>query len=470
MKHLSFAKFLPVLALCFLSIVYGAVSVHLGWWPSGFVGSAKNAAVALLVTQDEELNRNWPTSMERFDSSGYTQPTVISHEPDQNSNEELIFVLGGKQQLRSHCPANGCVAWLMDKDGTIRHVWEIGASLIWEDMEHIEGFSRASNIYAVGAHPFKNGDLLLTYQGRNTYPYGIGLAKFDKDSNLLWKKENFAHHWMSVDENGFIYVPVFSPLDSPVQLGQSRLQIDCNGGTLQEDVIAILDPDGNEVDRISILQSLIDSDLLGLVFQAVHSDRPLPLNYNECDPIHLNDVQVISAEDAATSPHLSAGDLLVSLRSTNTIAVIDRQSKLITWHSTGRTVLQHSPRYMGDNTILIFDNLGDAEYRGGSRIVRLDMSTDAVETVYPLATSADTNDFLSSTAGYIGLSKDREKALVSLTRQGQTVEIDVSNGNLLWEFLNIHDVAGIVEPAENQNAIARFATKTLPTSIPQNFP
>jgi len=461
MKHLSLAMILPVCALCFLSLVYGALSVHLGWWPSASIQNAKNAAVALLATQDEELGRNWPTSMERIETSGHTEPTVIDHLPGVGSDEDLIFVLGGQQQLKSHCPENGCLGWIMDKDGTIRHVWDIGPNLTWEDLEHIEGFSRASNIYAVGAHPFANGDLLVTYQGRNTYPYGVGMAKFDKDSNLLWKKENFAHHWIAVDAEGFIYAPVFSPLDAPVQLGQSVLQISCNGGTLQEDVIAIMDPDGNEVDRISILQSLVDSDYLGLVFQAIHSDRPLPLDYNECDPIHLNDVQVISEADAATSPHLTAGDLLVSLRSTNTVAVIDPKTKLITWQSSGRTVLQHSPRYMGDNTILVFDNLGDSATRGGSRIVRINMSTHAAETIYPRDGNIDTTAFVSSTAGYIGLSSDRKTALISLTRQGQTVEIDLMNGNRLWEFLNIHEVDGVADTGNDESTVARFATKTV---------
>jgi hypothetical protein len=461
MKRSFLALLLPTFALCFLSIVYGALSVHFNWWPSNFIADAKLAATALLSTQEEELSKNWPTSMERFDNSGYTKPTVIDHGSDPNFEDDLIFVLGGHQQLRPNCPMNGCIAWLMDKKGAIQHVWDIGPELIWKNTEHIEGFNRASNIYPVGAHLYKNGDLLLTYQGRNTFPYGVGLAKFDKDSNLLWKKMNFSHHWLSVDKDGFIYVPVFSPLDTPVQLGKSKLQIECSGGVLQEDVIAILDPDGNEVDRISVLQSLVDSDYLGLVFQAIHSDRPLPLKYSECDPTHLNDIRVISEEDAATSPHLIAGNLIVSLRSINTIAIIDRHTKLITWLSSGRTVLQHSPRYMGDNTLLAFDNLGDSGTRGGSRVIRIDMDTDAIKTIYPNAASPDIASFISSTAGQIELSSDRKRALISLTRQGQTLEVDLVSGTLLWEFLNIHDVRDIVDTTDNEGTYARFATKTV---------
>ena len=453
---------LAILALCFLAMIYGSGAVYMGWWPSKMVGDAKKAAEALLAVQDEEFKKDWPTSMEFIETSGSDVLTTIKHAADVADNNELIFVDGGSQQLRRYCPDNGCIAWLMDRQGTIKHAWKIGSKMVWEGADHIKGFNRAENIYSVGAHPYSNGDLLVVYQGRNTYPYGVGIAKFDKDSNLLWRKDNFAHHWLSVDLDGRIYVPVFNALPSPVQLGDTNLQLDCEGGTLYEDAIAVLDPDGNEIKRISIIDSLVRSDLKGIVFQAIHSDRPLPLSYSECDPTHLNDVRVISAEKAATSSYLSAGDLLVSLRSTNTVAVINQESGKITWSSSGSTVLQHSPRYMGDDSLLIFDNLGGAAAQGGSRLVRLDMSNGNTQVIAPLPGMQVGDEFLSATAGYIDISSDYSRALVSLTRQGRTLEIDLDSGAVLWEFLNIHDVSDVVKSEQSDGMVlARFATQTV---------
>ena len=88
MKHLSLAMILPVCALCFLSLVYGALSVHLGWWPSAYIQNAKNAAVALLATQDEELGRNWPTSMERIETSGHC---AVQREHDRGRSGKYPF-------------------------------------------------------------------------------------------------------------------------------------------------------------------------------------------------------------------------------------------------------------------------------------------------------------------------------------------------------------------------------------------
>ena len=82
MKPFPLAMSLPFIALCFLSVIYGALSVHFGWWPSSYIADAKKAATALVSAQDEELRKNWPTSMENFDASGYTEPTVIEYSLD----------------------------------------------------------------------------------------------------------------------------------------------------------------------------------------------------------------------------------------------------------------------------------------------------------------------------------------------------------------------------------------------------
>jgi hypothetical protein len=459
MKNFPFMAAITLLALCFLSLVYGAVSVHMRWWPSQLIANAGNAAMALLAVQEEEFSRDWPTSMEFFEAEGHTGLTVIQHAEDADGADDLFFVDGGSQQLRSHCPENGCIAWLMDRAGAVRHVWSIGPERIWDDLQNIEGFSRAKNIYSVGAHPFPNGDLLVTYQGRNTYPYGVGVARFDKDSNLLWKKENFAHHWFTVDTEEHIYVPAFAAVETPYALGDTNLRISCEGGVLQADIILVLDGDGNEIERISLLESIVSSGYAGIVFQAIHSDRSLPLSYIECDPTHLNDVQVISAADAATSEHLSVGDLLISLRSNNAILLLDSQSRQVKWASVGRTTLQHSPRYMGDNSILVFDNLGGSAAVGGTRLVRIDMDTQEAQTIFPAGGAVDAGEVLSVNGGYIGLSKARDRALVSVTRQGRTLEIELASGRLLWEFRNVHDISAVLDsPAAD---FARFATQTV---------
>jgi hypothetical protein len=450
-----------VISLCFIAFIYGVATVQFSLWPNAFLTDARNALLALIeIRQDEQQGKKLP-SLEVIDDTFQT-PTVIAHTDGEGPGDGYIFVDGGNNQLRSHCPVHGCVAWLIDRRGAIAHTWDIGPELIWGDLEQVAGMDLAENAYSVGAHLYEDGGLLVVYQGRNTFPYGLGVARFDRDSKLLWKKENFAHHWFTVDDNGFIYLPAFRAIQIPYPLGESHLQMSCPKGKLHEDVILVLDANGNEIDSIPIFDAFVKSGYSGAIFEHKHPDWGLPLVDSECDPTHINDVRVISAEQAADSALLNKGDLLISLRSTNAVAVLDGKTHLVKWLSTGRTVQQHSPRYIGNDQLLIFDNLGGNVGQGGSRIVKLDMLDDSVEVVFPGENTPGDIDFLSATAGHIALNADNTRALVSLTRQGRALEIDLASGEVLWEYINAHDITGLLpdRPAD-EKVFGRFATQTL---------
>ena len=53
------------------------------------------------------------------------------------------------------------------------------------------------------------------------------------------------------------------------------------------------------------------------------------------DPTHLNNVEPLPRAMAAAFPQFAPGDLLVSLRNVNTIAVIDPHTKRLKWSMTG---------------------------------------------------------------------------------------------------------------------------------------
>src|SRR5438045_2310179 len=53
--------------------------------------------------------------------------------------------------------------------------------------------------------PYPNGDLLVVFHGLEKMTHGYGLAKLDKDSNVLWKYAANAHHDVDVGEDGTVY-------------------------------------------------------------------------------------------------------------------------------------------------------------------------------------------------------------------------------------------------------------------------
>ena len=163
----------------------------------------------------------------------------------------------------------------------------------------------------------------------------------------------------------------------------------------------------------------------------------------KCDPLHLNDVRVLKGVDADAYPGFAPGDLMVSTNSVNAVAVVDRRSRRIKWLTSGTMISQHSPRFVGDNRILVFDNRGGTriDEKGGSRIISIDVASHLTETVFPKTEDELSLDFYSDVAGHIDLDQRSTRALVSVYDQGRILEVDLATGRILWEYDNIQDIS-----------------------------
>ncbi len=316
----------------------------------------------------------------------------------------------------------------MDRKGSVKHVWTFDPDL-WADLERVQA-PLLSTIYPVGLHLFENGDLLVSYQGENTFPYAIGMARFDKDSNLIWKKEGFYHHWFSVAVDGRIYSPSLSLEQSPWRIGTTRFDLICHQGLFNSDEIAILDPNGTVMERISILKALIDSGLPGL-FRGYDEDS----GFHQCDPTHLNDVRLVDAALAADHPLLKEGDMLVSLRQLNMVGILDGGTRRFKWISTGTTIRQHSPRLNG-SAILVLDNRGGVHLNGDTQILAIELASGLSQLLYPLPGGKGINKPGTETAGHLDIHPNGHRLLLALTHQGLVQEIDLSSGTILWEFIH----------------------------------
>lgn len=445
-----------VLALAFLAFLYGVMVPFYGLWPHQTLLKARVALDALMQTQQDVMQSHRPRGVKYFDQNGTPHPWVAQFNTSSgnasSAAESLILVSGGPSTYRTDlCPTHGCLAWIMDRQGRVRHTWEVDRSAIWERLHRAGALGRDPADILVGFqyHLYPNGDLLVSFQGHKTYPYGIGMAKVDKDGNILWVRGNLAHHWFSVDERGRILTPGFKPLTLPRQLGDTHLVLNCHQTQMVEDTILMLDPEGRTIWEKSVLELLEASGYIGLVFESkrtrVDYDSLERENvYDHCDPIHLNDVRVLGADLAKEYRDLEPGNLLVSFRNLNAVAVIDPDQNKVKWMEQGRTVLQHSPRFFGKNKVLVFDNQGGPKAYGGSRLVLLSLQGSEPEVLFPRPGVSNTTDFYSFDTGYVDLSEDRSRALVALSREGRVVEVDLEAGKVIWEFTNNHDVTDLV--------------------------
>ena len=448
-------KLLFLVAIIALSFSYGFLSHWAQIFPYSVLREAHIAFVALLeLTEQKDIRLE---NLSFWDESGIERPTYKVLAP--GAGEEKIFFLGNDLTYHGQSTEQPYLAWIADRKGNVLHAWKHPGE-IWAPLQNRDAVGDTWRSYTIGAHLFPNGDILVSYQGTNVFPISMGLAKFDKDSNLLWKRDGFYHHWFSVDSEGKIYVPGTLIGESPFQIPDREKIITCEDAEFPYDSVVILDPNGIPLKEIDMLTAINESDLTGLL----NSNRTDPAVLETCAPLHLNDAQVLSAESAKMFPAFSAGDLLLSFRSLNGIGVLDPDTELFKWFYVGASQHQHSPRYFRDNKVLMFDNLGGRKGHDTSRILAIDVGSARSEVLFPRQDrKLPSETFFSRTAGHIDVHPTDDKILAAFSLQGIVWEIDTTTGEVLWEFKNTHTIDG--KPGRVDVYVAKYVDNI---SFPMN--
>jgi hypothetical protein len=426
----SRAKIYFLASLCLASFGYGVATAHLRVFPFTVIQHANRAWRALTFVEDEPDD-------DIADVRGLTKPAVRIH--SDAAGGELLLVAGGENYLPEYSPEHGCLAWIMDRQGQIVHVWPYDPD-VWARFENaVLAPGRSSHYYPIGMHLYPNGDLLVSFQAPNTFPYGIGLARFDKDSKLLWKNELLNHHWLTVAPDGRIICPAFRVVDSPYHVGDTRYSLSSPDGKVLRETVQILDEHGRLLDEIDVLEALINSGWAGLLptqnASAAGKWNQEHFDIAADDPTHLNGVQFVNREFAAAHPPLKEGDLLLSMRNLNAVGILDPSTKRFKWMSAGTCIQQHSPRFYKDG-VMVLDNRGGPEATGGSRLVQIDLETQIPQTVFPQPSSSLPGEFYTSAAGQFELG-DSDRALVAITWSQKIWEINLKSGQVLWEYVYV---------------------------------
>jgi len=304
-------------------------------------------------------------------------------------------------------------ALLVDLEGRVLHRWHIAFDEVWPDYprtiqrDHSRFFFRRGYLY-------ENGDLLVVFEG-------YGLVKLDRDSRILWSRQNRAHHDIDVLADGRIVTLTRTARVIP-RIDPERPKV--------EDFIVTLDEQGRELERVSILEALERSpwsDEVGAV------DTRLPTRFKAKaragDLFHTNAVEIVR-EDHPRLPWLRRGHALISLRFLSALAVVDLKQERFVWLHRGEFVGQHDPHLLSGNRMLVFDN-GNHVQR--SRAVELDLSDGGVLWEYP---EEGETDVFSRCCGTVARLPNGNTLLV-FTDMGLAQEV-TPEGELVWEFASPH--------------------------------
>jgi hypothetical protein len=193
---------------------------------------------------------------------------------------------------------------------------------------------------------------------------------------------------MDVGDDGRIYVITHSMVEE-VPKGLDYMPTPC-----LLDFLDVVSPDGKRIKRISLLQAFKDSPYAALLCtletDSVRSGpdaiRPRAMgsavteDLLRRDVLHTNAVCVLSRRLAPWFPMFRAGQVLISPRHLDAIAVLDPDSEKIVWAARGPWHAQHEPAFLGNGHLLLFDNLGSPK---SSRVLEYDPVTQAFPWSYP---------------------------------------------------------------------------------------
>lgn len=342
------------------------------------------AAAVLTSAQGPELTDEQRRELERISTLGY----VTGSEPAPERSGVIVHDPGASEGYTIYVSRGHPGAFLIDMDGRVLHSWQEDGVMEW-----------------TRAWAYPDGSVL----GISAGP--ARLAKLDSDSNLVWTyggDDLFAHHDFRVQPNGKIYVLMRRP----------RYLTWLRESPLQVDMICILESDGGSLrvtDCLSIPEAFRDSGFADMLTADWFMKGG--------DPFHTNSVEILDGRVA--HPAFRAGNLLVSIRNMDALAVIDPEARAVVWVNRGRWQRQHEARVTPSGHVLLFDN---RTFDGRSRVVEYDVVNDEVVWSY------SDEDFYSLGAGSEQLLPNGD-VLVTESQKGRILEV-ARDGRVMWEYVN----------------------------------
>lgn len=399
-----FLKYVSIAAAVFLIFAAGLAAGHFRLPPQPLLAKV-DATVRDMIRNREAYYFGKPSG--QLGPLGFeeTGMVVSGHPAAQPGVTLLVGLFGDRLGAR-----------LYDNDGALVHEWPVDFFTVAP-----ETMKYPSHAFLHGAWLYPDGDLLVNLDHRRLYRVGAC-------GEIRWFNKAGPHHSIDVDDEGFLWAPT------------NRFKAAYNDPRLFEDEVFVdrigrFDPDtGEQVLEIDLVEALVDAEMQGVaMFRRIQTS----------DLLHLNDVEVLSARDAPAFPMFETGDIMLSLRHSNQIWVLDGESHAIKWWQTGPMLGQHDPDFQPDGTITLYDNRPSAEpspengylgSMGGSRILRIDPATHAYETI--LQSSGD----LAFHSPFRGKHQVLENGniLVAETDRGRAFEITPS-GEIVWSFVNAYD-------------------------------
>ncbi len=366
------------------------------------------------------VNKAWPhryvmpawTAVVSMLEHGEPLPMGRRIKAPEGASRERWSVIRPEKQLSGHYVFAGWdneisnwAAWLFSPDGERLHRWPI---------DHARFGEPAFMEWSPSPHAFEvleDGSIIVGMDR------GSGMARLDACGTPLWiADEGVYHHSMMRADDGSYW----TWRESPNSLGLVHY-------------LHNFDPDtGQKIREIDLVEDVIrplgaDAQLFGL--RPDYPFRELRLaDEAEIDFYHPNDIEVLRQALAPDFPMFEAGDLLLSFRNLDLLAVLDPDDLRIKWSQRGPWHMQHDPDFLPGGVISVFSNNTGRER---SEIIRFDPRDNrAWNPLY----GGEAHFYTA----FMGLHQTLPNGniLIAATNQGRILEV-TPEGDMVMAFNNV---------------------------------
>lgn len=305
------------------------------------------------------IDQAWTLIEEAWDVGGFAPENAVGKAPEHASREawtahDSEALASGYRAVIGYVPEAGEFGlWIFDSQGQKVHQRILNYDAL--DPDGPSGGSEAPHAF----YMMKDGSAVVNSDK------GDVMARYDTCGEAIWSREGAFHHSFTEDPRGGLWT---------WQGEESAFD--------QYQYLVRIDPDSGEtLDRIGLIEDIINKSpenrtiftvVPGIEFQHFQGLRAIP------DIFHPNDLEVLQPDMADAFPQFEAGDMLLSFRNVDLVAVLDPESLEIKWWSHGPWIQQHDPDFTADGEISVYNN---NRYRRISSIVVMDPQTREVRNV-----------------------------------------------------------------------------------------
>ena len=294
------------------------------------------------------------------------------------------------------------VASLMEMDGTPVKTWTADVHTAFPGLR-LSGGQVERGQFLVSACLTGDGGIVAMFDQ-------IGLVRLDAQSRPVWTYRQNVHHTIWREPSGGFWV-LTRELRPAADLGRED--------EFWDNFVEQLSPEGRLLRRISLVEALRRSSYAPILTRL----PPFP------DVLHTNSLQVFDGSLAAVSPLFRRGNILLSMRHIDLLAILDPDAGKIVWALTGQWRLQHSAWLLPTERMLLFDNFGAPG--GTSRVLEVDPFTQQI--VWSFAGRPGEGLF-SETVGAVQRLPGGNTLVVE-SNFGRALEV-TPDGRIAWEWIN----------------------------------